>query len=126
MKKLSLILGLCLSFTFALTANTPVESIVEITTDVQKLKTVKFKVYGNCGMCKTTIEKSLKGVKGIASANWSVDKKIITVTYNPKKIVLLAIHKKIASVGYDTDLAKAKDEVYNNLHGCCQYERPKG
>jgi len=36
---------------------------------------------------------------------------------------LITIHKKIASVGYDTELETANDEVYNNLHGCCQYER---
>jgi mercuric ion binding protein len=125
MKKLSLILALCSFFAFALTANTIVENSIETTIDIQKLKTVTFKVYGNCSMCKTTIEKSLKGVKGIAAATWNVDKKMITVTYNPKKVELLDIHNKIAAVGYDTDIVKAKDNVYDNLHGCCQYERPK-
>jgi copper chaperone CopZ len=76
-------------------------------------------------MCKSTIETSLKSVKGVAAAIWDVDAKVITVTYNPKKIELLDIHKKIAAVGYDTDKAKAADAVYSNLHGCCQYERPK-
>jgi copper chaperone CopZ len=125
MKKLSLILGLCLLFGLTSMANTPIENVIETPISSLKLTTVKFKVYGNCGMCKSTIETSLKSVKGVAAAIWDVDAKVITVTYNPKKIELLDIHKKIAAVGYDTDKAKAADAVYSNLHGCCQYERPK-
>jgi copper chaperone CopZ len=125
MKKLSLILGLCLLFGLTSMANTPIENVIETPISSLKLTTVKFKVYGNCGMCKSTIETSLKSVKGVAAAIWDVDAKVITVTYNPKKIELLDIHKKIAAVGYDTDKAKAADTVYSNLHGCCQYERPK-
>jgi copper chaperone CopZ len=125
MKKLSLILGLCLLFGLTSMANTPIENVIETPISSLKLTTVKFKVYGNCGMCKSTIETSLKSVKGVAAAIWDVDAKVITVTYNHKKIELLDIHKKIAAVGYDTDKAKAADAVYSNLHGCCQYERPK-
>jgi len=47
----------------------------------------------------------------------------MTVSFNPKKITLAQIHKNIASVGYDTELETASDEVYNQLHGCCKYER---
>ena len=85
-------------------------------------QTETFKVWGNCGMCKKTIEKSLN-LKGISSAEWNKDTKMITIVFNPKKITLATIHKKIASVGYDTELETANDEVYNKLHGCCQYER---
>jgi copper chaperone CopZ len=85
-------------------------------------QTETFKVWGNCGMCEKTIEKALK-IKGISSAEWDKETKMITVSFNPKKVTLADIHKKIASVGYDTELETAKDEVYNKLHGCCQYER---
>ena len=34
------------------------------------------------------------------------------------------IKQKIADVGYDSDSHRAKDEVYNSLPGCCQYDRP--
>ena len=125
MKKISLILGLYLLFAVGFSTEMTAVNPSEMTTIALKLKTVTFKVYGNCGMCKSKIEQSLKGVKGVAAATWDVDKKMITVTYNPKKIELLEIHQKIAGVGYDTDEVKAKDEVYNNLHGCCQYDRPK-
>jgi hypothetical protein len=31
--------------------------------------------------------------------------------------------KAIAKVGHDTDDVKSTEEDYQNLHGCCQYER---
>ncbi len=95
---------------------------INVNAQGKKTQTETFKVWGNCGMCEKTIEKSLK-TKGITSAEWNKDTKMITVVFNPKKITLPAIHKKIAGVGYDTELETASDEIYNNLHGCCQYER---
>ena len=88
-------------------------------------KTETFKVYGNCSMCKETIEGALKKKDGVLSKKWDVEKKEITVTYDPSKITVQKIGEKIASVGYDNQYATAKNESYNNLHKCCQYERPK-
>jgi len=82
----------------------------------------KFKVWGNCGMCEKTIEKSLK-VKGVELADWDKNTKIIAVKYDSTKITLIQIHEKIAAVGYDTELKKGNDKAYNNLHSCCQYNR---
>ena len=91
----------------------------------QETKTDTIKVYGNCGMCKATIEKSLKKKDGVLSKNWNKETKILTVTYNSEKITIQKIGEKIASAGYDNQYATAPDEAYNNLHSCCQYERPK-
>jgi len=88
-------------------------------------KTETFKVYGNCGMCKNTMEGALKKKDGVLSKSWDTKTKMITVTYDPSKITLTQIQQKIASVGYDTDSIKANDETYNKLHTCCQYERKK-
>lgn len=33
------------------------------------------------------------------------------------------IHEKIASLGHDTQNAKAKTAVYDKLPGCCKYPR---
>jgi periplasmic mercuric ion binding protein len=125
MKYLSAVLGLCLFFIFGwaneMQANHKLETVV--TPAPTKVITATFKVSGNCGMCKTTIEKSLKGVKGIKAATWDLKTKTITVVYNSKLITLEDIHQKIAAVGYDTEKVKAKDEVYKGLHGCCQYDR---
>ncbi|MBI2966399.1 MAG: heavy-metal-associated domain-containing protein [Bacteroidetes bacterium] len=90
---------------------------------VDSLTKSVFRVYGNCGMCKSRIEKSLT-VDGVGSANWNSDTKMIEVRYDAAKISQDKIHSLIASAGYDTDLVKAKDEAYNNLPMCCQYERP--
>lgn len=87
-------------------------------------KTDTFKVWGNCGMCKKTIEKSLK-IDGIFKADWNRESKMITVSYDPLKISLDDIQKRIADAGYDNDGYKADSVKYNGLHSCCQYERTK-
>ena len=89
------------------------------------LKTDTFKVYGNCGMCKRTIETAAAGLEGVKSAVWNMDTDMLTVTYNPSKVTLDQIKTAVAESGYDSDTHRAPDQVYNNLHGCCQYERPK-
>ncbi|MCX2454114.1 heavy-metal-associated domain-containing protein [Pedobacter sp. PLR] len=88
-------------------------------------KTESIKVLGNCGMCKKTIETSLK-VPGVSSANWDTETKILKVSYDSAKITNDEVQKKVAAVGYDTPKYKAKNEVYDALHGCCQYDREAG
>jgi mercuric ion binding protein len=88
-------------------------------------KTEKFKVYGNCDMCKDNIEGVLKKKEGVLKKDWSPETKMLTVTYDTTKIALAQIKKKIADAGYDTDEIHAKDEAYYNLHKCCQYDRAK-
>lgn len=87
-------------------------------------KTDTIKVYGECGMCKNRIQKTLK-IDGISSAVWDVDTKMLTVTYNPATITNDVIQQKIAAVGHDTEKYKADDKVYDQLPGCCHYERKK-
>ncbi|MFT7085743.1 MAG: copper chaperone CopZ [Vicingaceae bacterium] len=85
----------------------------------------EFKVYGNCGMCKKTIEGSLKDEESIYSAVWNKETKMIEVNYNEDALSLDEIKKKIAEVGYDTEEYRATEETYKELPGCCQYERPE-
>lgn len=87
-------------------------------------KTETFKVYGNCGMCKKAIEGSLNNVKGIEKTDWDKSTKIMTVTFDEVLITLDEIKKKIADAGYDSDQFRSTDESYNDLPGCCQYDRP--
>lgn len=89
-----------------------------------EVKESTFKVYGNCGMCKKRIETAAKEVEGVSQANWDLDEKKLTVSYENKPGTLKKIKEKVASVGHDTDQVRAKDEVYKALHGCCQYDRP--
>lgn len=85
-------------------------------------KTDSIKVSGECGMCKSRIEKALKH-EGITAANWDDETKILVVTYDSTKITNDDIQKKVAVVGHDTEKYKADDKVYKKLPGCCLYDR---
>lgn len=91
---------------------------------ITNIKTETKKIYGNCGMCKRTINKA-GNLDGIAKVDWDKETKMATITYDSTKTNLDEILKRIANAGYDNETFIAPDEVYNNLHGCCQYERPK-
>lgn len=89
---------------------------------IKNAKTESVKIYGNCGMCKTKIEKA-GNIKKIAHVDWNQETQMATLTYDATKTNQDEILKRIALVGYDSDQFLAPDDVYNNLHGCCQYDR---
>jgi copper chaperone CopZ len=89
----------------------------------KNIQIVNVKVYGNCGMCKKTIEKA-GNVKGKSKTEWNVETAMAKITIDSTKTSVDEVLKRIAAVGYDSDKFKASDEVYENLHGCCQYDRP--
>ena len=95
---------------------------VGFSTSAQKVKTEKFSVNGNCGMCENKIEKAAKEA-GASFAEWDMDAKVITVKYNSTSTNLAKIQKGIADVGYDNAGAKTTDDVYQKLHSCCKYDR---
>jgi copper chaperone CopZ len=88
-------------------------------------KTEKVKVFGNCDMCKSRIEKAAKTVDGVASANWDKETKMMNLTFDDSKTDVHKVEMAIANAGYDTEMHKATDEAYNKLPGCCQYDRAK-
>ena len=100
-------------------------TLVCLTAIAQKSKWEKatFQVSGNCDMCKTKIEKAATGVEGVKTARWNVVNGKMKVKFNPAITNTDKIQQIIASIGYDTEKHKATDEVYNNLHHCCKYER---
>ena len=98
-----------------LLSNTTIAQIKNATTE-------QVKIYGNCGMCETKIEKA-GNIKKIANVDWNHETQMATLTYDAKKTNQDEILKRIALVGYDSDKFLAPDDVYNNLHGCCQYDR---
>ncbi len=89
---------------------------------IKNAKTETVKIYGNCDMCKSTIEKA-GNFKKVAKVDWNKDTKTATLTYDSAKTNQDEILKRIALAGYDSDKFLAPDDVYANLHGCCQYER---
>lgn len=80
------------------------------------------KIYGNCGMCETAIEKA-GTIKNIATVDWNADTKMANVTYDSKKTNPDEILKRIALSGYDSEKFLAPDNAYSKLPGCCQYDR---
>lgn len=85
-------------------------------------QSTQFKVLGNCGMCKKTIEKAATSA-GATTATWDVKNDLIAVSFDSKKTSKDAIQKAIALAGYDNAAYKADDEAYGKLPGCCQYDR---
>lgn len=84
------------------------------------IKTETLKVSGNCNMCKAKIEKAAK-VDGVSKAEWNSKTKTLSLTYDPAKVTMDSVGKKIAAAGYDNAKTKSDDKVYNALDGCCQY-----
>ena len=86
------------------------------------MKDISFGVRGNCGMCKTTIEKAANSLDGVSAATWSINKKTIVVSYDESNTDELSIHGAIAASGYDTEKVLGNLDAYNSLPGCCQYD----
>jgi len=97
-------------------------SLTSCEAQVKNAKTETVKIYGNCGMCETTIE-TAGNIKKVAKVDWDKDTKIAIITYDSTKTNQDVILKRIALAGYDSDKFLAPDDVYSKLHGCCQYER---
>ena len=91
---------------------------------IKNAKTATVKVYGNCGMCETTIEKAANKSK-VSKADWNEETKLATITYDSKKTNVDAVLKNIALAGYDNQSFLAPDAAYNKLPGCCKYDREK-
>lgn len=89
---------------------------------IKNAKTETVKIYGNCGMCETTIEKA-GNVKKTAQVDWNKDTKMATITYDVKKTNQDEILKRIALAGYDSNKFLAPDDLYAKLPECCLYER---
>tara|TARA_E500000318_G_scaffold111723_2_gene131423 strand:- start:813 stop:1178 length:366 start_codon:yes stop_codon:yes gene_type:complete len=89
-----------------------------------KNKSISFEVKGNCGMCKSRIEKASIKLKGVKFASWSSETKKFEAIIDERKITIPDIQKRIAEVGHDSKGYIAPDSVYNNLPECCKYRDP--
>ncbi len=87
-----------------------------------KVKSAQFKVLGNCGMCKKTIETAALSANA-TTASWDPKTDQLSITFKNKKSSPDAIQKAVALAGYDNAGYKANDAAYSQLPGCCQYDR---
>jgi copper chaperone CopZ len=101
--------------------------LIAFSTQAQEKKNQNSKftieVNGNCDMCKKRIEKAAFETKGVKSAVWDIETHQLNLILNEEKCSSLAVEQNIAKAGHDTNNVKATDADYDNLHGCCRYER---
>jgi len=86
----------------------------------KEVKTIEFKVLGNCDQCKKRIESNLMYEKGVKFCKLDVPSKNLTVTYNPEKIQPEQLKRAISKLGYDADELKADSLAYSKLPECCK------
>src|SRR3970040_1424460 len=89
-------------------------SITVANAQIKNTKTETVEIYGNCGMCKTTIEKA-GNLKKVAQVDWNKDTQMATLTYDSQKTNQEEIVKRIALAGYDSNSFLAPDAAYDNL-----------
>ena len=83
-------------------------------------KQTEFYVRGNCGMCEERIETTIKKVDGIIAADWNVETKNISVTYDSLKIDEGKIQQTIANTGHETKTVASPQAVHDALPECCK------
>jgi len=98
------------------------QNITELS-DQSEIITKDIFVAGNCGMCQARIEKTAKSIAGVVNAEWDKDNKMLTLEYDSSQTSIGEVSESIAKAGHDTKYSKAGEDVYNNLPGCCQYDR---
>lgn len=97
-------------------------AITQSNAQIKNAKTETVKIYGNCGMCKSKIDKA-GSLKNIAQVSWDKETKMATLSYDASKTNQEEILKRIALAGYDSDVFLAPDKAYSSLDDCCQYDR---
>jgi hypothetical protein len=110
------------SITKGLIAVTLLLSAVVSNAQIKNSKTDTVKIFGNCGMCETKIEKA-GTQKNIAAVDWDKNTKMATLIYDSKITNKEEILKRIALVGYDSEKVYAEETAYRALPSCCQYVR---
>ena len=83
----------------------------------------EFYVGGSCDMCTDRIENAVSAIEGVTLASYDLEKQELHLHYLDGVTSIDAISQALAAVGYDTDLHKADDTVYEALPGCCHYRK---
>jgi len=84
------------------------------------IQEAQLKVFGNCGMCKTRIEKAV-AIKEVKYTKWNKSTKMLRIAFRTPGMTLDSLEQRIAAAGHDTEKYKAPDEVYASLPSCCLY-----
>lgn len=87
----------------------------------KEIKTIEFKVLGNCEQCKKRIENAAF-IKGVKSTSWDEETKMLKITYRADKVTEMQIHEAVAKSGHQTEKVDVDPKVYNKLPDCCKYK----
>ena len=90
----------------------------------EKNRSVNFEIKGNCGMCKSRIEKTALKLKGVKMASWNAETKEFKAVIDERKCSIEDIKRSIADVGHDSEGFNAPQQIYENLPPCCKYRDP--
>ena len=98
----------------------------KVSTEIQSDFSIGVK--GNCGMCKTTIEKAVKGLDFVKNAEWGIKTKILDVEFidlvdSDLDPLLESLNSAINESGYETMNSTANQSSYDALPACCKYDR---
>ncbi len=98
----------------------PTETIVN---EESQLVEFQMSVAGNCDMCKSRIENAALSTQGVVEASWDKDTQVLHFVFDKMQTDEATIGSNIAASGHDNDEALSMQETYDNLPGCCKYER---
>lgn len=76
----------------------------------KKTEETTFVVSLHCAACKTKIENNIPFEKGVKDVNVDLDKKEVTVIYNPNKTTVEKLKKAIEELGYRCDVKQDKNK----------------
>lgn len=93
----------------------------------QNLKETNLQIAGmTCAACATRIEKGLNKLEGIETANVNLALERSTVKYNPDKVKVEDIEKKIKDLGYDVVNEKTEFDISGMTCAACATRIEKG
>jgi mercuric ion binding protein len=109
-------------------ANGTTETDAPVNSDLSDLVAIVSQdifVYGNCEMCEARILKATSRLVGVTEAAWDSKTKLLSISFDEKRLNKDAISKAVAAAGHDTKTHKTDAATYENLPMCCKYERIK-
>lgn len=86
-----------------------------------KISESKIEVPGVCKMCKARIEEAALRSKGVKTAEWDQNTKLLSVIYRNDKTSKEEIQAAVDNVGHGYNLKGVDSVAYKNLPYCCLY-----
>ncbi|PWT94777.1 MAG: copper-translocating P-type ATPase [Bacteroidetes bacterium] len=93
----------------------------------QPLKETNMQISGmTCAACATRIEKGLKKLEGVEAANVNLALEKSAIKFDPAKINIVDIQKKIQDLGYEVVTEKAEFDITGMTCAACSARIEKG